>query len=82
MLRMRRLKGFFALFHDFKKVRSPAASAEMSRQVEIFTLSAHQMAPVGVVAHSSSWTPAASRRSRDEPRHEIMFQTFVMNERS
>ena len=50
---------FFALFPHFKKVRSPAASAEMTRQVEISTLSSHQMAPAGVVAHSSSWTPAA-----------------------
>ena len=59
MIMMRRLKGFFALFPDFKKVRSPTASAEMTRQVEISTLSAHQMAHAGVVPHSSSWTPAA-----------------------
>ena len=56
-LQMCRFKGFFALFPDFKKVRGPAASAEMTRQVEVSTLSAHQMAPAGVVAHSSSWTP-------------------------
>ena len=59
MIMMRRLKGFFALFPDFKKVRGPTASAEMTRQVEISTLSAHQMAYGGVVAHTSSWTPAA-----------------------
>ena len=58
-LQMRCLKGFFALFPDFKKVWSSAASAEMTRQVEISTLSAHQMAHGGVVPHSSSWTPAA-----------------------
>ena len=40
-------------------MRSPTASAEMTRQVEISTLSAHQMAHGGVVAHTSSWTPAA-----------------------
>ena len=33
-LRMRRLKWFFALFPEFKKVRSPAASAEIIWQVE------------------------------------------------
>ena len=59
-LQMRPFQGFFRTFPPIsKKVRSPAASAEMTRQVEISTLSAHQMSPAGVVAHSSSWTPAA-----------------------
>ena len=79
---MRRLNGFFALFPDFKKVRSPAGSAEMTRQVEISTLSAHQMAPAGVVAHSSSWTPAAYEleecASSEEASHEVLFQNFLM----
>ena len=66
-LQMRRLKGFFALFPDFKKVRSSTASAEMTRQVEISTLSAHQMAHAGVVAHTSSWTPAASELEESSP---------------
>ena len=43
------------------KVHSSAASAEMTQQVEISTLSARQMGRAGVVAHSSSWTPAAYR---------------------
>ena len=64
---MRRLKGFFALFPDFKKVRSSTASAEMTRQVEISTLSAHQMAHTGVVAHTSSWTPAAYELEESSP---------------
>ena len=58
---------FFALFPNFKKVRGLAASAEMTRQVEISTLSAHQMAPAGVVAHSSSWTPAAYELEESAP---------------
>ena len=66
-LQMRRLKGFFALFPDFKKVRSSTASAEMTRQVEISTLSAHQMAHGGVVAHTSSWTPAAYELEESSP---------------
>ena len=64
---MRRLKGFFELFSDFKKVRSPTASAEMTRQVEISTLSARQMAHGGVVAHTSSWTPAAYELEESAP---------------
>ena len=51
------------------------------------------MAPGGVVAHSSSWTPAAfepEESSSEErvlssgtnQRHELMFQNFVMNEGS
>ena len=64
---LRRLKGFFALFPVFKKVRSPTASAEMTRQVEISTLSAHQMAHAGVVAHTSSWTPAAYELEESAP---------------
>ena len=65
---MRRLKlFFFALFPDFKKVRTPTASAEMTRQVEISTLSAHQMAHAGVVAHTSSWTPAAYEPEESAP---------------
>ena len=66
-LQMRRLKGFFALFPDFKKVRSSTASAEMTRQVEISTLSAYQMAHAGVVAHTSSWTPAAYELEESSP---------------
>ena len=66
-------------------VRSPAGSAEITRQVEIFTLSSHQMAPAGVVAHSSSWTLAAyeleeSRRRRT--RTSADFQNFLMDEGS
>ena len=44
-----------------------AASAEMTRQVEISTMSAHQMAPAGVVTHSSSWTPAAYELEESAP---------------
>ena len=66
-LQMRRLTGFFELFPDFKEVRSPAGSAEMTRQVEISTLGAHHMAPAGVVAHSSSWTPAAYELEESAP---------------
>ena len=55
----RHLKGFFALFPHFKKVQSPAASAEMTRQVEFSTLGSRQVAHAGVAAHSSSWTQAA-----------------------
>ena len=64
---MRCLKGVFALFPDFKKVRSLTASAEMTRQVEISTLSAHQMAYGGVVADTSSWTPAAFELEESAP---------------
>ena len=39
-------------------MRSLADSAEITREVEISTLSAHQIPPAGVFAHSSSWTPA------------------------
>ena len=66
-LQMRRFKVFFALFPDFKEVWSLAASAEMTREVEISTLSAHQMAPAGVVAHTSSWTPAAYELEESSP---------------
>ena len=66
-LQMWRFKGFFALFPNFKKVRSPTASAEMTRQVEISTLSAHQMALAGVVAHTNSWTPAAYEPEESAP---------------
>ena len=61
-------EGVFALFPVFKqrKVRSSAASAEMTRQVEISTLSAHQMSH-GVVAHTSSWTPAACELEESLP---------------
>ena len=59
-LQIWRLKFFFSTFPRFrKKMRSSASSAEMTRQVELSTLSAHQMALAGVVARSSSWTPAA-----------------------
>ena len=52
------IKGFFlALFPDFKKVRSPGASAEMTRQVEISTLSANKW-----LLPESSRTPAHGRR--------------------
>ena len=67
VIMMRLLKGFFALFPDFEKVRSSTASAEMTRQVEISTLSAHQMAHGGVVAHTSSWTPAAYELEESSP---------------
>ena len=60
-------EGFFALSPISKKVRSPAASAEMTLQVKMSTLSAHQMAPVRVVAHSSSWTPAAYELEESSP---------------
>ena len=66
-LQMWRFNGFFALFPDFKKVWSSAASAEMTRQVEISTLSAHQMAHGGVVPHSSSWTLAACELEESSP---------------
>ena len=36
-------EGVFALFPDFKKVRSSAASAEMTRQVEKSTPAAYQI---------------------------------------
>ena len=39
----------------------------MTRQVEISTLSAHQMAHGGVVAHTSSWTPAAYELEESSP---------------
>ena len=39
----------------------------MTRQVEISTLSAHQMAHAGVVAHTSSWTPAACEPEESAP---------------
>ena len=42
---MRRLKVFFALFPRFEKVRDPAAGAEMTRQVQISTLSAQMFLP-------------------------------------
>ena len=75
-LQMRRLKGFFRTFPRFQK------SAEMARQVEISTLSAHQMARGGVVAHSSSWTRAAYEleecSSSEEASHEVLFQNFLM----
>ena len=58
---------FFTLFPDFKKVRSSAASAKMTCQVEISTHSAHQMAHGGVVPHSSSWTPAACELEESSP---------------
>ena len=61
-LQMLRFKGFFALFPRFQK------SAEMTRQVEISTLSAHQMAHGGVVPHLSSWTPAACELEESSPR--------------
>ena len=66
--------GVFALFPRFKKqkVRSSAASAEMTRLVEILTLSAHQMAPAGVVAHSSSWTPAAYELEESSPPSRVL----------
>ena len=35
--------------------------------VEISTLSAHQVANAGVVAHSSSWTPAAYELEESSP---------------
>ena len=57
---MRRLKGFFFEL-------SPDFSAEMTRKVEISTLSAHQMAHGGVVPHSSSWTPAAYELGESSP---------------
>ena len=75
---MTRFKFLFALFSRFqkhKKVRSPAASAEMTWQVEISTLSAHQMAPAGVVAHSSSWTPAAYELDESSPLSRVL--TFL-----
>ena len=60
--------GVFSHFSPIsKKVRSPTASAEMTRQVEISTLSAHQMAHAGVVAHTSSWTPAACEPEESAP---------------
>ena len=39
----------------------------MTRQVEISELSAHQMAPAGVVAHTSSWTPAVYELEESSP---------------
>ena len=73
---------FFALFPDFKKVRTPAGSAEITLQVQISTLSSHQMAPAGVVAHSSSWTRVAYEleecASPEEASHEVLFQNFLM----
>ena len=39
----------------------------MTRQVEISTLSALQMAHGGVVAHTSSWTPAAYELEESTP---------------
>ena len=45
-------------------------------------LSSHQMAPAGVVAHSSSWTPAAYEleecASSEEASHEVLFQNFLI----
>ena len=53
-LQIWRFKGFLRTFPRFqKKVRSSAASAEMTRQVDISKLSAHQMAHGGVVPHSN-----------------------------
>ena len=49
----------WAAISKTNKVWSPTASAKTTRQVEISTLSAHQMAPAGVFAHFSTWTPAA-----------------------
>ena len=71
-LQMRRLKGVFALSTISKKVRSPAASKETTRQVGISTLSAHQMAPAGVVAHSCSWTPAAYELEESSPPSRVL----------
>ena len=39
----------------------------MTRHVEISKVSAHQMAPAGVVAHTSSWTPAAYELEESSP---------------
>ena len=66
-LQMRRLHAVFALFSVFFQVRSLGASAEMTRQVESSTLGSHQMALAGVVAHSSSWTPAACELEESSP---------------
>ena len=60
-------QGVFRTFTVFKKVRSSAASAEMTRQVEISTLSARRMAHGGVVPHWSSWTPAAYELEESSP---------------
>ena len=81
-LQMWRFKGLFALFPDFKKVQGSAASAEMTRQVEISTLSAHQLAPAGIVAHSSSWTPAAFELEESGTPTSVVFQNFLMEEGS
>ena len=84
-LQMWRFNGFFALFPDFKRVRSSAASAEITRQVEISSLSARQM------AHGeSSRTPAHGRRrlmSWRSPRRRwtptsAVFQNLLMGEGS
>ena len=63
---MRRLKGF-RTFPRRQKVWSLIASAEMTRQLEISTLSALQMTLAGVVPHSSSWTPAACELEESSP---------------
>ena len=79
-------EGFFSHFSRIsKKVRSSTASAEMTRQVEISTLSAHQMAHGGVVAHTSSWTPAAYELEESSPPLTptlAVFQNLLMEEGS
>ena len=56
-LRMRRLKGFFALFLELEKVRGPAGSAEITRQMEF-----PRWAPIKWLVRESPRTRAHRRR--------------------
>ena len=66
------VEGVFRTFPRFHKSAESGqqVSAEITRQVDYFTLGAHQMAHAGVAAHSSSWTPAAYEPEESLPEEE------------
>ena len=75
-------EGFFSHFSPISKKCGLRPPVRRTRWVDISTLSAHQMAPGGVVAHSSSWKRAAYEleecASSSEASHEVLFQNFLM----
>ena len=83
---MRRFKGFFALSPEGKSAESGRRCGD-DPAGGVSTVGSHQMAHARVVAHPSSWTPAAceleeSSSSKEQQGHEMMFQNFLMGEGS
>ena len=66
------------MVHKLTDARSSCCEVPSSPRTKS-ELSAHQMAPAGIVAHSSSWTPAACElEERNFECREVQFRHFLI----